>query len=228
MGICSRLEEHEFPAFANTRTLYAIMKLPTLISLFIILYSCNSSKIVGVYADCTNHCHAVNKIQLSGNNTFVYSQFYDVGGNSEVQGKWVLNKDTLTLNSFEQQKDRIDKIEEKTIDSDSMYFEFKNDCGSVLINGASIYPNKLIVSKFSISRTSIKMVEFQFCSDPMLISIRYNILNPKANYFIIYTKNLKSGIFLENQNYLIRRNKLIEINIADNSSKYRHILKRKR
>ena len=68
-----------------------------------------------MYGKCRKHYYACTQILLKNNGEFEYFQFYDVGGSNIVKGQWQSISDTVVLNTYEQQIDRLDTVIESTI-----------------------------------------------------------------------------------------------------------------
>jgi|GEM_PF-4179993 len=189
------------------------------------LFSCISSKPGGLYTDCIQHCFAKNEIQLLKNKEFIYSQFYDVGGTTEVRGRWKLSNDTISLTTYEQHEDRIDSIYENKITSDSLIIIFKNDYGSVVLND-TVFADQICESKFRFQKMQVYKLNIFSCSDQLYKPISFDIKDPNSNHITIVTKEINSRIFLKDKKYVYKRNRLIEIKNSSDSTKYKHILRK--
>ena len=78
-----------------------------ILALTITLLSCKTQKDT-LYGKCWKHYYACTQILLKDNGEFEYFQFYDVGGSTIVKGQWQSVNDTVILNTYEQQHDRLD------------------------------------------------------------------------------------------------------------------------
>ena len=178
----------------------------------IFICSCSNKTITGLYGDCSKHCFVYTKILLKENNEFEYFQFYDVGGETTVKGKWNKINDTIILNTYEQQEDRISDIIESTDLSDSIRFEILNDRGDIFLDSPNSDTLNLGYRQIGATkRFNIKRFKIIIYSDPKLRPIEYKVLNINTNHFAIKTRDLKTSLFLKNKKYIVKSNKLILI-----------------
>ncbi len=189
------------------------------ISSLIFIASCTVNRIPTLYGKCGKGYYACTQIYLKENQEFEFFQFYDVGGGQIVKGKWEEKDDTITLNTFEQQKDRIIEVIESSDNSDKFKFEILNDDAFISYNSIPDSVKTSFNGYAQIQRfKGLVSFEIILFSDPKLIPILYKIKDTAANYFIIKTKQLKSNLFLENDKYMRKGKRLYWLNNSEKPS----------
>lgn len=184
------------------------MKILTLIPvLTITLLSCRSQKDI-LYGECPQHYYACTQILLKNNGEFEYFEFSDIGGASIVKGHWQSINDTVVLNTYEQQGDRLDTVIESTIQSQKIRIEFTGGFwGYVDIDSAKYHltngQKTLEVDK------PIKSINIYFYDDQgNLIPISYNLQNSSTNYLQVKVRRLTTNLIIANLKFLRTRGQL--------------------
>lgn len=195
---------HHLGWFMDMRTNTYLYIIPILF-----ISACSVYKTPLLYGKCGKAYYVCTQVLLKPNNEFEYFQFYDVGGGMVVKGTWSENKDTITLNTYEQQKDRISEVIETTGNSDSLEFRLLHDGAYIFFDSTS----------FSILPDYPKMLKFQknerltgfylvFFSDPKWNPIYYAVKDSAARNFLINARILKSPLFIKNEKYVRKGKRL--------------------
>lgn len=188
--------------------MHLINKFLFLVILLGFLNSCQTSKQT-LYGKCGKHYFVCTQLLIKPNNEFEYFQFYDVGGVQVVKGSWKENDDTLILNTWEQQKDRLSHVSEIRNDTlNGNIIEFENaDFGFVEINGIKIkHTGKKIYFE-----EKAKEIKFLFYGERDLFEIIYKVRDSNSNYFLVKTKELESSIFFTDEKFLLKGRKIYPI-----------------
>ena len=96
----------------------------SLIAILIFLYGLNllaqennpDKKYDGLYGECDKGYFACKQIELKPDSTFIYAQFFDVGGWHSFAGTWTLKDNgRIILNTYNQYKFAANSTVEKVI-----------------------------------------------------------------------------------------------------------------
>lgn len=190
------------------------MKIPIIISaLAITLLSCTSRKDM-LYGKCPKQYYACTQILLKNNGEFEYFEFYDIGGSTIVRGRWQSSKDTVVLNTYEQQQDRLDTVIESSIQSQKSRIEFTGGFwGSVGIDSAKYDvtngQNILDIGK------PFKSITFYFYDDEgNTIPVPYNLKSPSTNHLSVKVRRLATNLIITDLKFIRTGNRLKHIGEA--------------
>lgn len=85
------------------RTINIALSLTSLFLAFAFAPAANT--LFGLYGECeSDGYYSCEQLELKEDSTFVFYQFFDVGGEHRYNGTWKVNEDTLVLNTFHQPK----------------------------------------------------------------------------------------------------------------------------
>jgi hypothetical protein len=172
------------------------------------LFSCNSQKGL-LYGRCHKHYLACGQILLKPNKEFEYFMFFDAGGATILKGDWQAKKDTVILNTYEQEQNRIDTIIESATDNPKSEIMFEGGfVGYITIDKAKIYfgSNEQTVTVDS----PLKDITFHFINELAKdIPVHYNLKNPGTNQLLVKVRWVRSSSVLNNQVLVRKRNSLV-------------------
>lgn len=195
---------------ADGRCVQLMKTLLIISALTITLLSCKTQKDT-LYGKCGKHYYACAQILLKGNGQFEYFQFYDVGGSTIVKGQWKSINDTVVLNTYEQQHDRLDTVIETTIQNQKSRIEFTGGfwgyvtVDSIKYNLAS-GQNTLEVDQ------PLRNIIFYFYDDRgNPIAVPYKIQNSASNHLQVKLRRLTTDLIITNLKFVRTRNQLKHI-----------------
>ncbi len=177
--------------------------------------------LIGLYGECDNGYFVCKQIELNADSTFVYAQFFDVGGWQTFKGNWRENENgTIFLNLFDKYEYKANSTVEK-YNPNQDFTEIKVQMidsplgkAEIRINGDSTYILGEIFGEIQIPKTKVNFVEIMKISgwtDCGLEQYYFKIQNPEANDITIISKpyNLYHRMnFLDNYEIKIGNGKL--------------------
>ena len=175
--------------------------------LTITLLSCKSQKDT-LYGKCRKHYYACTQILLKNNGEFEYFQFYDVGGSNIVKGQWQSISDTVVLNTYEQQIDRLDTVIESTIQNQKNQIEFIGGFWGFVIVDSTKY--NLVSGQNTLAVDNpFKNITFYFYDNQGNAKpVQYKTQSPSTNYLTVKLRNLTTNLILTDLRFIRTRNKL--------------------
>lgn len=198
------------------------MRTKALILFFILLaWKADKTKdISGLYGECEKGYLVCEQLLLKENSTFKYALFYDVGGWRIWSGKWILKRDTLILNTFDQPSYKLNAILESVIQDTSFKTiqvynidipatnaDIDINDGELLLRldfgGQIKIPENVKLKKIKIHNTN--------WSDCILEDSVFTIKNGNSNFIEIHTKpfnNYLSEYFVETK-WIIKGGKIL-------------------
>ncbi len=198
---------NSLPSQILDRCLQLMKALLIISALTLTLVSCKIQKDT-LYGKCGKHYYACTQILLKDNGEFEYFQFYDVGGSTIVKGQWQSVNDTVVLNTYEQQNDRLDTVIESTIQNQKSRIEFTGGFWGYVRVDSTKYnlpggQNTLEVDK------PLKNITFYFYDDQgNVIPIRYNVQSPSTNQLLVRVRWLTTSLILTDLKFIKTRNQL--------------------
>lgn len=186
--------------------------------------------IEGLYGECDNGYFVCQQIELKADSTFVYAQFYDVGGWQIIKGNWRLNRnETIFLNSFDKYEYEANSTIEK-YKQNQEFTEIKVQMidrplgeAEIKINDNATYLLGDLNGSIQIPKTNIEYIEIVKIfgwTDCGLEQYRFKIQNPEANDITIITKPFNFYHlmnFLDNYEIKILKGKLYYWHKTDGS-----------
>lgn len=196
---------------------------PKALVLFIILLAWKADKsrdISGLYGECEKGFLVCEQLLLKQDSTFKYALFYDVGGWRIWNGKWIIKRDTLILNTYDQPNYKLNTISESII-QDTTYKTiqvYNNDIpatnADIDINDGELLLKLDFFGQIKIPKNikprKIKIHNSNW-SDCILEDSVFLVKNENSNYYEIHTKplnNYLSEYFVETK-WIINRGKIL-------------------
>jgi len=173
--------------------------------LFLLLVACNTSKDI-LYGKCAKRYYACTQLLLKKDGEFEYFNFYDVGGSQIAKGKWLKRKDTIILNTYEQEEDMLSSVTEKTVNSNKVTINLINSFwGNIQVN-SSKYQINFDSNTIALDTTPSEIVFNIDNQKGNLIPIVYKVINPMTNSFIVKIKPPTTSVKFKNE-MLVQKNK---------------------
>ena len=189
------------------RCVQLMKNLLIILALTITLLSCKTQKDT-LYGKCGKHYYACTQILLKDNGEFEYFQFYDVGGSTIVKGQWQSVNDTVILNTYEQQHDRLDTVIESTIQNQKFRIEFTGGFWGYVSVDSTKYnlasgQNTLEIDK------PLKNITFYFYDEQgNPIPVQYNMQSSSTNHLQVKVRRLTTNLILTDLKFIKTRNEL--------------------
>lgn len=176
-----------------------------------ILSSCRVQKDT-LYGKCPPHYFACTQILLKANGGFEYFEFFDMGGAVIVKGQWQTRRDTVILNTYEQQESRLDTVIESTVDNKKNTIKFEGGFVGYLQVDSSRFGANITPQVFEFD-APLKNITFYFYDyEGNLIPVRYTIKDPSANHLLVKVRHLTSNLIIKDKKFILTRRGLKHIN----------------
>jgi hypothetical protein len=169
-----------------------------------ILSSCRAQKDT-LYGKCPPHYFACIQILLKADGEFEYFRFYDVGGQVIVKGQWQTRRDTVILNTYEQQESRLDTVIESTVDNKKNTIRFEGGFFGYLQVDSSRFDANRIPQELEFD-APLKNITFCFYDDEgRPIPVHYTVKNPSANHLLVKVRHLTSNLVIKDEKFIKTR-----------------------
>jgi len=215
--------------------------------------------ILGIFSSCniTGHYFSGDgfnntSISLANDHSFTYFEYHDAGGKSVIEGKWVIQNDTLVLNSTNKPSFHPNSIVSKQELNNGrkliiiQYMDVDADGVIVSLNNGQEFDTTRYLhdpllrdslSSFSItgfytdldSIQEIQILKTNGWVDCGLLQSQFILSNPKATNIRIFAQpfNQYFGMrFLINTKWLLRNNKIYNRRKEDNTFDEKSYLKK--
>lgn len=176
----------------------------------LILLSCKIKKEI-LYGKCQKNYYACSQILLKPNREFEYFIFYDVGGATILKGQWQTQKDTVILNTYEQEANRLDSVIELTTGDRKSTISFEgNFWGYITVDTSKIeFKAKQQSVEFDLP---LKNITFHFYNEMGdLIPVHYDIKKSTTNRLLVKVRWVTTGSIIKNLKFVKKRNRLLNI-----------------
>ena len=151
------------PNLSNMKIRFTIL----LIISFFISFGQTNRNIIGLYGECKPGYFACSQIEFKSDSTFEYGVFFDVGGLSCWSGKWEIEGNIITINSYSQPKTE-DEIKFANQAYSFVYTDYISNLQFRLKkNKLYIYDfeKKKISKRYYLKKTSLDKKEFKVCNN---------------------------------------------------------------
>jgi hypothetical protein len=156
----------------------------------IILFSCKIQK-DALYGKCGKHYFACTQILLKEDGEFEYFQFYDVGGATVVKGHWQTQNDTVTLNTYEQEENRLDTVIESRVNNQKNTIKFEGGFWGYVDIDSTKFNLNVGQQTIELDRPLKNIVFFFFDNHGSYVPLKYNIKDPFTNHLQVKVRGLK-------------------------------------